>query len=143
MGMGRHRLPPVPGVRGVPVPGVLRGVLRAEVQDAARRFLRYRPGRVPGYVPQLGLPDPPADLQRLPLCPRSPTRGSHLTVCRHLGYLGPPIPLSTVLFEPPHSLAHPSFAPKDMRRGGTLNADGLRLASDPPRAQPVPHPPPC
>jgi glutamine amidotransferase len=46
-------------------------------------------------------------------------------MCRHLGYLGPPIPLSTVLFDPPHSLAHQSWAPRDMRGGGTINADGF------------------
>ncbi|OLB76760.1 MAG: ergothioneine biosynthesis protein EgtC [Actinobacteria bacterium 13_2_20CM_2_71_6] len=58
-------------------------------------------------------------------------------MCRHLGYLGPPIPLSTVLFEPPHSLAHQSFAPKDMRRGGTINADGFGVAWYPAGADPV------
>jgi len=46
-------------------------------------------------------------------------------MCRHLGYLGPPIPLSTVLFDAPHSLVRQSWAPKDMRRGGTMNADGF------------------
>jgi glutamine amidotransferase len=46
-------------------------------------------------------------------------------MCRHLAYLGPPIPLSGLLFEPPHSLAHQSWAPRDMRGGGTINADGF------------------
>jgi gamma-glutamyl hercynylcysteine S-oxide hydrolase len=45
-------------------------------------------------------------------------------VCRHLGYLGPPVPLGALLFDPPHSLAHQSWAPADMRGGGTINADG-------------------
>ena len=49
-------------------------------------------------------------------------------MCRHLGYLGPPIPLSTVLFDAPHSLSRQSWAPKDMRRGGTINADGFGVA---------------
>jgi gamma-glutamyl hercynylcysteine S-oxide hydrolase len=49
-------------------------------------------------------------------------------MCRHVGYLGPPIPLSTVLFDAPHSLARQSWAPKDMRRGGTINADGFGVA---------------
>ncbi len=48
-------------------------------------------------------------------------------MCRHLGYLGPPIPLSTVLFDPPHSLSRQSWAPKDMRQGGTINADGFGI----------------
>jgi len=46
-------------------------------------------------------------------------------MCRHLAYLGPPVPLSRLLFEPPHSLAHQSWAPRDMRGGGTINADGF------------------
>src|SRR6266540_5647101 len=46
-------------------------------------------------------------------------------MCRHLAYLGPPIPLSRLLFEPPHALVHQSWAPRDMRGGGTINADGF------------------
>jgi glutamine amidotransferase len=46
-------------------------------------------------------------------------------MCRHLAYLGPPIPLSRLLFEPPHALVHQSWAPRDMRAGGTINADGF------------------
>ncbi|GID30997.1 ergothioneine biosynthesis protein EgtC [Paractinoplanes brasiliensis] len=46
-------------------------------------------------------------------------------MCRHLVYLGPPVPLSRLLFEPAHSLAHQSWAPADMRGGGTINADGF------------------
>jgi glutamine amidotransferase len=45
-------------------------------------------------------------------------------VCRHLAYLGPPVPLGRLLTEPPHSLLHQSWAPNDMRHGGTVNADG-------------------
>jgi glutamine amidotransferase len=46
-------------------------------------------------------------------------------VCRHLAYLGPVVPLSRLLLDPPHSLLHQSFAPTDMRGGGTINADGF------------------
>jgi gamma-glutamyl hercynylcysteine S-oxide hydrolase len=46
-------------------------------------------------------------------------------MCRHLAYLGPPLPLSRLLFDPPHSLCHQSWAPRDMRGGGTINADGF------------------
>ena len=46
-------------------------------------------------------------------------------MCRHLAYLGPPVTLSSLLFEPPHSLSHQSWAPRDMRGGGTINADGF------------------
>jgi glutamine amidotransferase len=46
-------------------------------------------------------------------------------MCRHLAYLGAPIPLSGLLFDPPHGLVHQSWAPREMRRGGTVNADGF------------------
>jgi glutamine amidotransferase len=46
-------------------------------------------------------------------------------MCRHLAYLGPPIPLSRLLFDPPHALSRQSWAPRDMRGGGTINADGF------------------
>jgi glutamine amidotransferase len=45
-------------------------------------------------------------------------------VCRHLAYVGPPVPLGRLLTEPSHSLLHQSWAPNDMRHGGTINADG-------------------
>ncbi|GAA4589377.1 glutamine amidotransferase [Actinoplanes octamycinicus] len=46
-------------------------------------------------------------------------------MCRHLAYLGPPVPLSALLLDPPHALAHQAWAPRDMRGGGTINADGF------------------
>ncbi|MGI5238202.1 ergothioneine biosynthesis protein EgtC [Dactylosporangium sp. CA-139066] len=46
-------------------------------------------------------------------------------MCRHLAYLGPPILLADLLFAPPHSLSRQSWAPGDMRGGGTINADGF------------------
>jgi gamma-glutamyl hercynylcysteine S-oxide hydrolase len=46
-------------------------------------------------------------------------------MCRHLAYLGPPRALSALLFDPPHGLSHQSWAPRDMRGGGTINADGF------------------
>lgn len=46
-------------------------------------------------------------------------------MCRHLAYLGPPVPLSRWLFEHPHALLQQASAPADMRGGGTVNADGF------------------
>jgi gamma-glutamyl hercynylcysteine S-oxide hydrolase len=48
-------------------------------------------------------------------------------VCRHLAYLGPPVPLAELVLDPPHSLYRQSWAPADMRQGGTVNADGFGL----------------
>ena len=45
-------------------------------------------------------------------------------MCRHLGYLGPAVPLAALVHDPPHSLERQSYAPADMRGGGTVNADG-------------------
>lgn len=46
-------------------------------------------------------------------------------MCRHLAYLGPQRTLSSVLLEPAHGLLAQSYAPADMRGGGTINADGF------------------
>jgi gamma-glutamyl hercynylcysteine S-oxide hydrolase len=46
-------------------------------------------------------------------------------VCRHLGYLGPAVPVASLVLDPPHSLLRQSWAPADMRAGGTINADGF------------------
>lgn len=46
-------------------------------------------------------------------------------MCRHLAYLGPPVALSRWLYQSPHALVQQSFAPRDMRGGGVVNADGF------------------
>lgn len=48
-------------------------------------------------------------------------------MCRHIAYLGRPIPLSELLLTPEHSLLRQSWAPRDMRGGGTVNADGFGI----------------
>jgi glutamate--cysteine ligase len=58
---------------------VLRGLLRLGVQGAARRIVGHGSGGLPDDVPQLGLPDPAADLRRLPL---RPGRLSHVPTSR-------------------------------------------------------------
>lgn len=59
-------------------------------------------------------------------------------MCRHLAYLGTPTSLAGLLFEPAHALARQSWAPRDMRGGGTINADGFGVAWYPPgHAEPV------
>ncbi len=45
-------------------------------------------------------------------------------MCRHLAYLGPPVPLREVLTDPPHSLYRQAWAPR-YQRHGTVNADGF------------------
>ncbi len=75
--LGVHRLP---GLPVVPLQGVLRGVLRRRLQGAARWLLGHRPAGLPHHVPQLGPPDPAADLRRLPhgagrLAPSTPRHG--------------------------------------------------------------------
>ncbi|MGH3909533.1 MAG: ergothioneine biosynthesis protein EgtC [Pseudonocardiaceae bacterium] len=46
-------------------------------------------------------------------------------MCRHLAWLGPAVELAALLLDPPHSLLRQSYAPADMRGGGTVNADGF------------------
>jgi dimethylhistidine N-methyltransferase/ergothioneine biosynthesis protein EgtC len=45
-------------------------------------------------------------------------------MCRHLAYVGPPVPLAQLLTEPVHSLYEQSWRPA-RQRYGTVNADGF------------------
>lgn len=49
-------------------------------------------------------------------------------MCRHLGYLGATTSVGSLLTRGEHSLRTQSFAPTDMRGGGTINADGFGVA---------------
>ena len=49
-------------------------------------------------------------------------------MCRHLAYLGPATPVAGVLRAGATSLLTQSYAPRDMRGGGTVNADGWGVA---------------
>ncbi len=60
-------------------------------------------------------------------------------MCRHLGHLGPtPIALASLVSDPVHSLLVQSYAPTDMRGGGTVNADGFGVGYWAPGAYPSP-----
>ena len=61
-------------------------------------------------------------------------------MCRHLAYLGPPVTLAALLLDPPHGLLHQSYAPADMRGGGTVNADGFGAGWYPPARGPADRP---
>jgi len=59
-------------------------------------------------------------------------------MCRHLGYLGPALPVAELILDRPHSLLRQSWAPADMRGGGTINADGFGVGWYPgPSSPPV------
>lgn len=58
-------------------------------------------------------------------------------MCRHLVYLGPPVTLRELLFDPPASLMRQSWAPRDMRGGGTINADGFGVGWYPNDGEPA------
>lgn len=49
-------------------------------------------------------------------------------MCRHLAYLGPSCSVGELITRGPHSLQTQSWAPRDMRGGGTINADGYGAA---------------
>ena len=59
-------------------------------------------------------------------------------MCRHLAYLGPPVSLASLVLDPPHSLYRQSWAPSDMRGGGSVNADGFGLGWYPEDDRPAP-----
>ncbi|MBB4683666.1 ergothioneine biosynthesis protein EgtC [Amycolatopsis jiangsuensis] len=48
-------------------------------------------------------------------------------MCRHLAYLGEPCSPAELVFTAPHALLVQSYAPRDMRGGGSVNADGFGL----------------
>ena len=58
-------------------------------------------------------------------------------MCRHLAYVGPPVPLARVLTEPAHSLYEQSWAPARQRHG-TVNADGFGVGWYPREAEAAP-----
>ncbi|HEX2274995.1 MAG TPA: ergothioneine biosynthesis protein EgtC [Acidimicrobiales bacterium] len=45
-------------------------------------------------------------------------------MCRFVAYLGPPVTLQALLYDPPHSLVRQSWAPRHQRQGA-VNADGF------------------
>lgn len=55
-------------------------------------------------------------------------------MCRHVGYLGPPIALDELLLAPNHSLLEQTWSPRDMAGGGTVNVDGFGVGWYPERA---------
>jgi len=59
-------------------------------------------------------------------------------MCRHLAYLGAPVSPAELVFAAPHALLVQSYAPQDMRGGGSVNADGFGLGWYPePSAPPL------
>jgi glutamine amidotransferase len=58
-------------------------------------------------------------------------------MCRHLAYLGPPITLASLLYDPPQSLLRQSWAPRQQRYG-TINADGYGVGWYQPEVRPEP-----
>ncbi|HEY4004387.1 MAG TPA: ergothioneine biosynthesis protein EgtC [Pseudonocardia sp.] len=56
-------------------------------------------------------------------------------MCRHLAYLGRPRSIAELMLEPEFGLLRQSYAPRDMRGGGTVNADGFGVGWYPPGAE--------
>jgi glutamine amidotransferase len=48
-------------------------------------------------------------------------------MCRHIAYVGEPVRLADLLLTPENALLRQSWAPRDMRGGGTVNADGFGI----------------
>ena len=61
-------------------------------------------------------------------------------MCRLAAYLGPPVTLESLLVDPPHSLYHQAYAPRE-QVSGTVNADGFGVGWYDPdrRAEPAVH----
>jgi hypothetical protein len=77
---------------------------------------------------------------RLPLRPRrvrmrTPPDGGWLRCAATSRTSAPPVRSRALLLDPPHGLLHQSYAPADMRGGGTVNADGFGAAGTARRAR--------
>ena len=107
----RLGLAPVPGVRGVPVPRSTREVFFGGDYRVLRggSFGTDR-GGLPRHVPQLGPPDPPADLQRVPLRPGRRARSDRGAdrCAATWPTSGRRSPLAALLLDPPHALLRQS-----------------------------------
>src|SRR6476646_6097122 len=78
-------------------------------------------------LPQLGPSDPAADL--LGCAP-----GLGRLMCRHLGWLGEPRSIASLVLEPPSGLLVQSYAPRRQKHG-LMNADGWGVGFFDPRGQ--------
>lgn len=58
-------------------------------------------------------------------------------MCRHIAYVGPPVVVSSLVLDPPHSLEHQSHAPR-LQVHSTVNADGFGVAWYAPEVRPEP-----
>ena len=130
---------PYPGFRAFPYREYSE-VFWGDELPACSAAARGPPTRSPcAHVPQLGLPHPPPDLQRLPL---RPGRLTAPTMCRHLGYVGPPVPLTACSTTRP-TRSGAGVGAARTRRHGTINADGWGVGwydrSVPPEPAPLPH----
>ncbi len=91
-------------------------VLRRRLQSAARRLMGGRRRHPAAELPQLGPPHSAADLQRTPA-------GLGRLMCRHLGWLGEPRSVASLVMDPPSGLLVQSYAPR-LQKHGLMNADG-------------------
>ena len=94
-------------------------VLRRRLQGAARRILGGRAQHPAAQLPQLGPSDPAADLLRS----AAGLADGRRLMCRHLGWLGEPRSVSSLVLEPPSGLLVQSYAPRRQKHG-LMNADG-------------------
>ncbi len=95
---------------------VLRRFWGWRLQGAARRVMGRRARHSSAELPQLGPPDPAADLLG-----RTPGLGR--LMCRHLGWLGEPRSIASLVLDQPSGLLVQSYAPRRQKHG-LMNADG-------------------
>ena len=121
VGVDELGLPAVPGVHGVAVQGVLRGVLRPGVQGAARRRVRGLAVAFRGTFRNWDYPIRRQIFAGFRTARSAPAhaavRAGDRLMCRHLAYLGPPATLRSVLIDPPHGLYRQAWAPRRKRHG--------------------------
>ncbi len=127
LGVDRERLRGLPRLPLVPLPRVLRGVLRlgplrvrAELQGASRvvrgprRRSRAASRSATGICRSADRSSPASAARPTP---------EPLRMCRHLAYVGLPVVLRSLLFDAPHALVHQAQHPR-YQHNGVDNPDG-------------------
>ena len=105
----------------------------AATTGAARRLVRHRPAAVPRARSATGTTRSAGRSSPASAAPATPRPGRRSADVPPPGLPRPADARSSaLLLDPPHGLLRQSWAPRDMRGGGTVNADGFGVGWYPP-----------
>src|SRR4051812_8019889 len=121
--MDQFGVAPLARVRPDDLRAVLAALLRRRLPGAARRIVGGGVVDRAAQLPQLGSPVPAPDILRCPVGLGCRGQRGNGLMCRHLGWLGTPVSISSLMLDPPQGLRVQSYAPRRQKHG-LMNADG-------------------